>query len=71
MKKSSLSLRRETVRDLAITAMAGVVGGISGPNRGCNFSQRCNSFNCENSDIQYGCGGGPETDTSSYPSAAC
>jgi hypothetical protein len=69
MKKTSLALKRETVRSLAADKLSNVAGGISRP-RNCNFSQNCGSFHCDGSDMVYGCAGGPETDTSAY-SAPC
>ena len=65
MKKTSLALRRETVRALAVDSLANVAGGISRP-RNCNFTQRCDSIYCQGSDMVYGCASGPETDTSVY-----
>jgi hypothetical protein len=69
MKKSSLALQRETVRNLAVDRLSKVAGGISRP-RNCNFSQDCGSVACPGSDMVYGCQSGPETDTSVY-SAPC
>ena len=71
MKKSSLALNRETVRNLAVDSLSKVNGGISRP-RNCNFTQMrsCETIYQPGSDMVYGCASGPETDTSVY-SAPC